>query len=86
MATESKTTTAEKKVKTVTIRLPLTRTEKDDVYVAHNGKRYQIKRGVSVEVPWYIAKILERQEKMLSIAMAYEEQAAEQLQALIDQK
>lgn len=69
-------------VKKVKIKLPLTRTEKEDVFVALNGKTYQIKRGVEVEVPYGVAKILERQEKMLQIAMEYEEQAAQGLAEL----
>ena len=64
---------AEQKVK---VKLPLTRTEKDDVFVGLNGKNYLIKRGVEVEVPHGVAKILERREKMLSLAMEFEEQAA----------
>ena len=32
---------------------------KDDVFVAVNGERYLIQRGVEVEVPDYIAKVLE---------------------------
>lgn len=47
----------------VTIKLPITRTEKDDVWVAVNGKSMQIKRGVAVEVPRCIAEVLEHQEK-----------------------
>ena len=62
--------------KKVKVKLPLTRTEKDDVFVGLNGKTYLIKRGVEVEVPYGVAKILERREKMLSIAMEYEEAAA----------
>lgn len=61
----------EKKVK---IKLPLTRQDKDDVVVGINGKLYQIKRGVEVSVPEYVAKVLERKEKMLEIAMEYEEE------------
>lgn len=61
---------AEKKVK---IRLPLTRTEKDDVYVAVNGKSYLIKRGETVEVPDFVAEQIRHREEMLSISMAYEE-------------
>lgn len=64
---------AEKKVK---IRLPLTRNEKEDVFVGLNGKTYLIKRGVDVEVPVGVAEILERKEKMLEIAMEYETAAA----------
>lgn len=62
---------AEKKVK---VKLPLTRTEKEDVAVIVNGKSYLIQRGVEVSVPDYVAKVLERQEKMLEVAMAYEEE------------
>lgn len=77
--TAPKKTAKPKKVK---IKLPLTRTEKDDVYVGLNGKGYLIKRGVEVEVPYGVAKILERKEKMLSIAMEYEAQAAAPLEEL----
>lgn len=70
------------KPKTVKIKLPLTRTEKDDVYVGLNGKGYLIKRGVEVEVPCGVAEILEHREKMLSIAMEYEAQAAAPLEEL----
>lgn len=67
-------TTAEKKVR---IKLPLTRTEKDDVYVAVNGKSFLIKRGEEVEVPAYVAEVLTNREKLLESALAYEAQAAE---------
>lgn len=56
----------------VTIKIPITRTEKDDVWVAVNGKSIQIKRGVEVEVPKCIAEVLEHSEKMLIEAMEYE--------------
>jgi hypothetical protein len=56
----------------VTIKLPITRTEKDDVWVAVNGKSMQIKRGVEVEVPKCIYEALEHSEKMLLEAMEYE--------------
>lgn len=74
---------ANKKVK---IRLPLTRTERDDVFVGLNGKTYLIKRGVEVEVSEGVAKILERREKMLSLAMEFEAQAAAPLDALASGK
>lgn len=60
--------------KRVKIKLPLTRQEKEDVVVGINGKLYQIKRGVEVSVPDYVVKVLERKEKMLEIAMEYEEE------------
>lgn len=65
--------TTEKKVK---IRLPLTRTEKDDVYVAVNGKSFLVKRGETVEVPDYVAEVLEHREEMLAEAMEFEAQAS----------
>ena len=73
---------AKKTVKKCKIKLPLPRTEKDDVFVGLNGKRYLIKRGVEVEVPVGVAKILERKEKMLSIAMEYEAAAAAPLEEM----
>lgn len=76
---------ADKKTGMVKIKLPLTRTEKDDVYVGLNGKSYLIKRGVAVDVPAGVAKILERKEKMLSLAMEFEEQAAAPLDEMAKQ-
>ena len=73
MATTTTETKAPKKVK---IKIPLTRTEKDDVYVCLNGKSYQIKRGEEVEVPAGVAEILKHKEEMLTVAMEYESQAA----------
>lgn len=72
----------EKNMKKVTIKLPLTRTERDDVFVGLNGRTYLIKRGVNVEVDAPIAKILERREKMLSAAMEFEIQASQALDAM----
>ena len=69
-------------MKKVTIKLPLTRTEKDDVFVGINGKTYLIKRGVPVEVDENIARVLERREKVLSLAMDFEAQAAAPLEKL----
>ena len=67
-------------IKKVKIKLPLTRTEKDDKYVAVNGKSYLIKRGEEVEVPDYVAEVLQHEEKMLSIAMEYEAEASKNVQ------
>ena len=58
--------------KMVKIKLEKTRHEKDDVYVAVNGKSYLIKRGEYVEVPIAVAEVLENKEKMLSEAMEFE--------------
>ena len=67
---------------TVRIKLPLTRTLKDDVFVGINGRTFLIQRGVEVAVPRNVAKVLERREKVLSEAMAYEDAAAAPLEAL----
>lgn len=67
------TNTTPKKVK---IKLPLTRTEKDDVWVALNGKSYLIKRGETVEVPAGVAEILQHKEEALAVAMEFEAQAS----------
>lgn len=71
MATEN----TNKAVKKVKIKLPLTRTEKDDVFVGVNGKTYLIKRGEEVEVPESVAEVLKNSEDMLAVAMEFEEQA-----------
>ena len=69
-------------MKKITIKLPLTRAEKDDVFVGLNGHSYLIKRGVPVQVIEPVAKILERREKMLSLAMEFEAAAAAPLETL----
>lgn len=69
MAAETKTT------KMVKIKIPKTRDNLDDVYVAVNGRSFLIKRGEYVEVPEYVAEVLQHQEEMISEAMAYEEAA-----------
>lgn len=63
----------EKKIK---IKLPLTRTEKDDVPVGVNGHTWLIKRGEEVEVPECVVESLNNSEEALAKAMAFEEQAA----------
>lgn len=72
--------------KTVTIRMPLTRELREDVFVGINGKSWLIKRGETVEVPWNVAKVLSRREKCLAEAMEFEAQAAQPLERLEAQK
>ena len=59
----------------ITIRLPLTRSEKDDKYVCVNGKSMLIKRGVDVEIPKCIYEVLQHEENMLREAMEFEAKA-----------
>lgn len=53
----------------VTIKLPLTRTEKEDAWYSVNGKPMQIKRGVWVEVPKCIAEAVEHTERQTMAAL-----------------
>lgn len=64
------------KPKMVKIKLPLTRAEKEDAYVAVNGKSYLIKRGETVEVPDFVAEVLQHKEEMLAVSMEFEAQAS----------
>lgn len=66
---------AKKNAKTVVIKLPLTRTEKEPVFVGLNGKTWLIQRGVNVSVPYGVYKILQRQEQALTMVMAAMEEA-----------
>ena len=68
--------------KKIRIKLPLTRSEKEDVFVGINGHTWQIARGVEVELPWNVVKVLERQERMLAQALEFENQAAAPLERL----
>ena len=77
--TEQKSEMLTKKIR---IRLPLTRELSEDVFVGINGNTWQIKRGVDVEVPLAVAKVLERSEKMQQVAMEYEAKAAAPLEQL----
>ena len=80
MAAEVKTATEAKKTKMVKIKLPLTKTEKEDQYVAVNGKSFLIKRGVPVEVPDYVAEVLQHREEQLVEAMEYETKASDNVE------
>jgi hypothetical protein len=76
MANTTKSTT-KPTVKKVKIRLPLTKTDFEDVWVAVNGRKFQIKRGVTVEVPEFVAKALQYQEEALQDALEFEAKVSE---------
>lgn len=69
------TQASEKPVKMVKIRIAKSKERSDDVVVSVNGKRWQIKRGVEVEVPDYVAEVLENTRKMDELAMERMEEA-----------
>ena len=61
--------------KMVKIRIPKTKEQKEDVFVAVNFRTYQIQRGVEVEVPDFVAEVLQHKEEMLEEIMLFEEKA-----------
>jgi hypothetical protein len=68
MAT-STTTKQIPETRMVRIRIPLDRDSEDQtVYVAVNGQSFMIKRGEYVEVPEYVAEVLQRKDEMLDRA------------------
>lgn len=58
----------------VTIRLPLTKELKDDVFVSVNNRTWQIQRGKQVQVPACVAEVLRHSEEMAEEAMRFEAQ------------
>ncbi len=74
MAQEKNNTASEAAAhaKTVTIRIPRTSKEEDDVFVSVNQRTWLIKRGVEVDVPICVADVLKHQENMLSEAYEFE--------------
>ena len=58
--------------KMVKIRIPRTKAEQEDVFVSVNLRTFQIKRGVDVEVPDFVAEVLRHQEEMLEEIMLFE--------------
>ena len=63
---------ANNKEKTVRIRLPIERDNKEDKVVWVNDRRFLIRRGVPVDVHESVAEILENEERMLSVRYEYE--------------
>lgn len=54
---------AEAKQKMVYLTIPSSKYETEDYYLAINGKSYQIKRDVEVEVPDYVAEAVRRHQQ-----------------------
>ena len=65
---------AEAKQKMVKIRIPRSKADQEDVFVSVNLNTYAIKRGVEVEVPDFVAEVLQNKEKMLEEILLFEEQ------------
>lgn len=54
---------------------------KDDVFVAVNGKTYQIQRGVTVSVPKYVKEVLDNSARQDMAAAKYMEAKQEEYAA-----
>ena len=59
--------------KTLNVLIPRERKNQEDLVVWVNDKRYVIKRGVSVEVPYAVAKIIQNAERLREKAYEYDE-------------
>ena len=70
------TTTTEKTEKTVKIRIPRTKKDQEDVFVSVNNYTCIIKRGDEVEVPDYVAEVLQHQEEMLEKIYLFDQEKA----------
>lgn len=73
MENKNETALAPDGPKMVRIRLQKTKEQKEDVFVMVNFRSYQIQRGVEVEVPDFVAEVLQHQEEMLQEIMLFEE-------------
>lgn len=70
------TTNNETKRNMVKIKIPRERADQEDVFVSVNMETFLIKRGVYVEVPDYVAEVLEHQEEMLEKIMLFNDEKA----------
>ena len=71
MSDTNKTTAPKQKM--VKIRIPRTKKNEEDVFVSVHDYTCIIKRGVEVEVPDFVAEVLQHQEEMLEQIMLFED-------------
>ena len=69
---ETKTKETVAKEKMVTVFVPRTNKDEDDLRVWVNDRSWLIKRGVQVEVPECVAEVLARSQQMLDKVMNYQ--------------
>ena len=70
------TTETKNTKKMVKIRIPRTKADQEDVFVSVNMETFLIMRGVEVEVPDYVAEVLQHQEEMLESIMIFNDAKA----------
>jgi hypothetical protein len=73
MANPKTETPKEAVTKMVTVKIPRTSSKQEDVFVSVNNMTFIVKRGEKVQVPDYVAEVLEHQEEMLEKIMLFEE-------------
>jgi hypothetical protein len=76
MASTETTAKAATTKKMVKVRIPRTKADQEDVFVSVNMETFLIKRGVEVEVPDYVAEVLQHQEEMLENIMLFNDAKA----------
>ena len=64
------------KEKTATVRLPLTRNDREPLFVSVNERTWLIRRGEEVSVPECVAEVLRNQQRAEAEAIGFEEQTA----------
>ena len=62
------------KKKMVKIKIPRVNAKQEDVFVSVNMETFIVKRGVEVEVPDYVAEVLQHQEEMVEKIMLFNEE------------
>lgn len=65
------TKTAKRKM--VKIKLPRTSAKQEDLFVSVNMETFIVKRGAEVEVPDYVAEVIQHQEEQLEKIMLFNE-------------
>ena len=60
------------KPKTVTVRIPRLNPRQEDVFVSVNNYTCIVRRGVDVEVPDFVAEVLQHQEQMMETIALFE--------------
>ena len=58
----------------VQMKIPLTKDQKDDVFIRVNQRTYQIQRGVWVDVPRFVAEAWNNHEEAEMKSMLYQEE------------
>lgn len=64
----------------VSVKIPRTKEDKEDVFVGINERTWLIKRGVEVSVPRCVAEVLRDREDMLNVIYDFETKNAKDIE------